>query len=499
MTTVDYRVAGPTLERFFADSSFARFLVGPFGSGKTSACCVEVFRRCQQQAPGPDGVRRSKVAVIRSTFRQLSGTTVPSWRNWFGDQLGLFRWSEPFCHEMRFNLPDGSRVEADVQFIALDGPDAEAKLRGLEVSFAWVNECSQLPKAVLSFLVGRLGRYPSVRDGGPTWAGLICDTNPFDRDHHLFKLLEEERPEGWRLFKQPGGVTWDGKAWVANPAAENLANLPGGSGYYLRQLSGQSHDWIRVYLGGEYGLALDGKKVFSEYVDSTHCSPEPLVPIPGAPLVIGIDFGLTPAAIVGQRSALGQWRIVAELIGQDIGVARFGEELAGMLAAWFPGFDDISLWGDPAGAARSQTDERTALGVVSVALGRTVRAAPTNSLLPRLEAIRRPLSRLLGGAPGFVLSPACKVLRKGLAGGYHYRRVQVAAERYADRPEKNEFSHPVDALGYLLCGGGEARALLSRGDQRPIVAIHDFDPLTGRSSETELRVPPYDVFAGTSA
>ena len=232
MTSVHYEVAGPTLEAFFASDDFVRVLVGPFGSGKTTACIAEAFRRIQEQAPDADGVRRSRGVVIRSTYRQLQSTTAQSWRSWFGDAFGDFTWSDPFQHRMRFGLADGTRVEADIVFLALDGPEAEAKLRGLEVSWAWVNECREIPKGVFSFLTGRVGRYPAMRDGGPTWSGVFADTNPWDVDHWL-----HEAP-GWRVFKQPGGVLWDGKAWVPNPAAENLINLP--PGYYERQLAGQT-------------------------------------------------------------------------------------------------------------------------------------------------------------------------------------------------------------------------------------------------------------------
>ena len=169
-----------------------RVLVGPFGSGKTAACCAEAFRRVQEQAPDADGVRRSKGVVIRSTYRQLQTTTAPSWRGWFGDAFGDFTWSDPFQHRMRFGLPDGTRVEADIVFLALDGPDAETKLRGLEVTWGWVNEAREIPKSVFNFLLGRVGRYPPMRDGGPTWSGVFCDTNAWDVDH----WLSQERPAG---------------------------------------------------------------------------------------------------------------------------------------------------------------------------------------------------------------------------------------------------------------------------------------------------------------
>jgi len=43
------------------------------------------------------------------------------------------------------------------------------------------------------------------------------------------------------------------------------------------------------------------------------------------------------------------------------------------------------------------------------------------------------------------------MLRKGFLGRYQYRRVKVSgsAERYHDEPEKNEYSHPHDALQYV--------------------------------------------------
>ncbi len=168
MSSVHYEVPGPPLARFFSSGDFMRVLVGPLGSGKTSACCIEAFRRCQAQAPDRDGVRRSRGVVIRQSYRLLQSTTIASWREWFSNSFGEFSWSEPYTHRLRFNLPDGTRVEADVTFLALDGPDAEEKLRGLEVTWAWINECKEIPKAIINFLLGRVGRYPAQRDGGPS-------------------------------------------------------------------------------------------------------------------------------------------------------------------------------------------------------------------------------------------------------------------------------------------------------------------------------------------
>ena len=165
-------------------------------------------------------------------------------------------------------------------------------------------------------------------------------------------------------------------------------------------MAGQGADWVSVYLGGQYGYVRDGKPVFPEYRDAVHCAAEPFPPVPGLPLVVGVDYGLTPAAVFGQRTARGQWRICAELVAVDMGAAAFGEQMAGALAAWFPDVPSVQVWADPAGEARSQADERTAAEVLREKLGLPVRPAPTNALLARLEAVRAPLSRMVDGRAG---------------------------------------------------------------------------------------------------
>lgn len=96
--------------------------------------------------------------------------------------------------------------------------------------------------------------------------------------------------------------------------------------------------------------------------------------------------------------------------------------------------------------------------------------------MPRREAVAGALSRLIEGTPALMISPACKVLRKGFQGGYHYRRLKVSGnERYHDEPNKNEFSHVHDALQYALSGGGEL--IRPRQITGPIVAQTAFKVL----------------------
>ena len=61
------------------------------------------------------------------------------------------------------------------------------------------------------------------------------------------------------------------------------------------------------------------------------------------------------------------------------------------------------------------------------------------------------MNTLRGGKPQLQLHSRCKMLRRGFQGRYQFRKLQVAgtAERYQETADKNEYSHPHDALQYV--------------------------------------------------
>jgi hypothetical protein len=227
----------PTLRRFQRCDDFVRFIVGPVGSGKSSACITEILRRAARQAPGPDGVRRSRFAVIRNTYSQLRDTTRKTFEQWVPAGLGTW-------HEQSFTWigrwSDGEHViECEVLFRALDRPEDVKKLLSLELTGAYINEAREIPKHVLDVLETRVGRYPSKVQGGASWFGIWADTNPWHTGHWGAKLFAKGLA-GYRLFRQPGGRAAD---------AENLKNLP--DGYYDRLCVGKDREWVRIYVDGE--------------------------------------------------------------------------------------------------------------------------------------------------------------------------------------------------------------------------------------------------------
>ncbi len=176
---------------------------------------------------------------------------------------------------------------------------------------------------------------------------------------------------------------------------------------------------------------------------------------PNTPIQVGLDFGLTPAATIGQRLPNGRWVIHQEIVTFDMGLERFGTQLLAELNQRYPNHQ-VMIWGDPAGMARDAIYEVTAFDYLKT-LGLRAQPTASNDFKVRREASAAPMQRLINGKPGLIVNRECKLLRKSLAGGYHFKRIAVGAgqERFRDAPNKNEHSHIGDSFGYLMLGGGE--------------------------------------------
>jgi hypothetical protein len=231
--------ASPTMARFMRSNARVRVAVGPIGSGKSSACCVELIRRAAEQKPF-GGVRATRGVVIRNTYRELEDTTRKTFEQWIPPHLG--RWMEKdFTFTIDRPLADGTRIHCELLFRALDKPEHVKKLLSLELTFAYINEARQVPKAIVDMLGGRITRYPAMKDGGPSWYGIWMDTNPWHTGHWGYKLFSNDRPQGFELFEQPDAL---------GPAAENLENLV--PGYYSEQMAGKDTEWVDEYLRAKY-------------------------------------------------------------------------------------------------------------------------------------------------------------------------------------------------------------------------------------------------------
>lgn len=454
MDQIEY-TASKTGAQFHLSDEFIRGIMGPFGSGKSVTCVMELLRRAYEQQPNKKNIRPTRWAIVRNTYRELIDTTIKTFFEWIPEELGTFvKLDMQFT--LKVNLPDGTKLHAEFLFRALDRAEDIKKLLSLDLTGAFLNEGRQIPKAIFEALQGRCGRYPPRNKSvPPTWHGVIMDTNPPDSDHWWYKLFEEDKPEGHVLFRQPSGLSAE---------AENVENLP--EKYYERLCHGKDQEWINVYVHGEYGFVSDGKPVFPEYNESLHYREDliirameerivtPLYKIPqGAIVFIGVDFGLTPAAVIGYKNQFGQLIVLDELVTENMGAKQFGKLLHQKLNThpWKTFVKEG--YGDPAGEQRSQTDESTPFMIMSEE-GVELWPASTNDITIRREVVATALTSLApNGKPILQIGPGAPMLRKALAGGYKYKRLSVKGEeRYQEVPMKNKYSHVADALQYLALG-----------------------------------------------
>lgn len=433
----------PTIKEFSECDKFFRYLQGPFGSGKSSGCVAEIIARACAQKPNKEGIRRTRWAVIRNTFSQLSSTTQKTFYEWVPPSyFGIENKTNHtyLINKIAFN--DGTRLECEVMFKALDDAMDVRNLLSLELTGAWINELREVPRVIVDGLEGRCKRFPPELDGGPTWSGIIADSNPPDHDSWIFKLFEEQLPNNealqkkYAIFKQPSG---------RSDKAENTKYLP--KDYYAEMAIGKDPEFVKVYIDGEYGYIRDGKPVYGNYLDSIHCAEKDIEAVKGIPIIASYDFGLTPACVLSQYMPNGKYNILKEFWQNDGGLRSFlTDVIKPYLMSKYRGFEIITT-GDPAGMRRSDTDERSCFMELANQ-GFQATPAPTNSLLARINSVDIFLTKMVEGKPAFQLSPCCTMLRKGFIGEYKLHKFRGLNERYSEVPVKNDYSHIHDALQY---------------------------------------------------
>ena len=491
-----FKPDGEILRSFMASTAPVKIIQGPIGSGKSLGAIMCIWMKALEQVKQADGKRRCRAHVFRDTYGKLEDTTIKSWLEWFPEnEFGRFYRSKPTLHEIRVG-----DIELDVHFVALEDESAADYFKSLETTICWFNEVQFIDRALFDEATSRVGRYPRVIDGGAVRPQVIADMNAPDETHWVPLMRQDVaipdwftadqrrahvKPAAWEFFVQPSGLTevknTDGDVveYRPNALAENLKWLPGGSDYYVNAILGKTKSWIDANVLNRVSPRRDGKPVLKDFSRSVYVAKQPLAPVPGLELVVGCDFGRRPAAIFGQ-CLRGRWMILHELIGRDMGARTFAPLLRNELAQCFPGMT-FKIWGDPSGDFKGQNDETVPFQIFRSAR-LPIQPAPSFLFTVRLQTIEAVMSRMSEGRPDLVVSPTCTTLIAALDGGWHYRRMKVSGERYAEEPEKDEYSDPADAFGYLLLGGGEGRTMLtgSSTPAKPVNTIRPYNPLAQR-------------------
>lgn len=462
-----------TAVEFHNSDHFVRGVIAGVGTGKSVMMIQELLRRGFNQDPGADGVRRTRMGLVRATYPSLRTTTVKTFSQWVPPLLSPVRQTAPMTARFTGALPDGTHFDMEFIFIALENAQDVQKLKSMEFTMIFINEAREVAFEVYDTCKERVGRFPTLDPltglGGCTYSGVIFDSNPPGEDHWIAKL-DRNPTESSRIFHQPAPfiekVNAKGEIeYHDNPLAENLEYLnqkPMQNGvpwtmeqrrafgyeYYRRMLDGKPKHYIDTEIMGKYGSNFDGRPVYQEYwADDMVCS-YPLEAKYGYPVILGIDTtGLNPAVAFGQLE-MGVLQIKHELLALDMPFVPFVRDvLKPFLAQHYPGCQVVA-YTDPANPRDSNRGE-TPVQVLRQ-YGIQAQNAPTNKFKARLDSVISFLQR----RGGLLIDKRCEKIIDGFRGGYHYRPLKISGvgQTFSSEPVKNEFSHLHDAVQYL-CNG----------------------------------------------
>ncbi len=469
---IDFK-ASPTISAFMNSNARHRFVLGPFGSGKTMAAIMECIRRASMQQPSTiDGKRKTRIAIIRNTAPQLVDTVIRSFLAWFpSGTLGTWKLTGK-----TYNIRQGD-VECDIIFRALDDAEDVSNLLSLELTMVALSEFRELAREIVEGLDGRIGRFPPAREGGCTFAGIIGDSNMPQEGSWWERMLEgydpddgkTRKPNNWAVFKQPPAMLKqvDG-SYALNPLAENTENLP--KDYYSHLVEGKSEEYIRTYVLCQYGRSLGGKPVHPMFNRDVHVSKSSLIPDPNNLLLLSCDFGLTPAILFKQQDAFGRVLTLDNIACFGMGIERAIEtKVLPLIRRKYDACRDIFVTGDPSGGNRSQSDESSVVDIFrqyrNKGLGK-IKLAYSNSPVIRQGATDHFLGMLVDrGRPAYLVDPGCDWLIPALDGKYQFKKYKDGRES-AD-VEKNDWSHTGEANEYgdlyYQRGGRRKAELKERG------------------------------------
>lgn len=452
-------VPPPTGVNFMLSNSFYRMMLGPLGSGKTTTVLFELLRRACEQAPGLDGTRYTRFALLRQTLQQLKNTVLKDIIQWFGP-LCEWRVSES---TVWFKFGD---VQSEWILLPLETPEDQKRILSMNITGAFVSEAIEINFDLMVAIAGRCGRYPSAVDGGATWYGVLLDSN-MPTEGTPWHSTVATPPPGWQVFIQPSGLAPDAENlnWLLQtPATLSLPidhpeRLAKGREYYARLSTSTNPAWVKRYVMAEFGPDPSGAAVYSGmFFIGFHCRDDLLV-IPGAPLLIGLDLGRDPWGLIGQVDSMSRLLVHEEIEANDIGLKlqlpKIRQIVNGRRYVGCP----VCIVFDPAGMARGNFDEFTSYDVIN-SFGFMCMPAPTNRLAPRLNAVERFMTESRGGTAAMLINrPKCPVLVAGLNGSYRFKYNQIMEAQPA--PEKNRWSHVCDAHQYLCMGasGGTATSI----------------------------------------
>jgi hypothetical protein len=443
-------------------------------SAKTSGIIAMAFADAIMQAPDGRGVRRTKTTVTRQTSLQLTRNTTVSVRNMIGGLGGIVNEGKPPRGGIeKLLLADGTTLNWQIDFMALDSINAATDVLGLETTNVFVDEASSVEnETMVTDLLSRMGRYPSkqITATGATKVQGWMGTNGPRKGHWLHdwylgkradKFAEMAAQMGrsyFKGFRQPPALVMqpDGKH-VPNPMAENIENLPNGYGYYYAQLI-RSKSAVQAYVYGDFADIEVGLRVYQGFSALHELKHQEFMQQWGGrgPIMVSFDFGRTPVILLAVRRPTGGIVIFGEVMAENLDIGSFYDNyVQPYLRNNYPEATIAHATADPSGVDKggmsdlSPFDQLRKRGL-EVHLPASTRM---DRLQPRMDAVRERLKTLdFTGRPMLQITDNCPYLLAALNSGYIYLPMAGKVDEPSDQPTKSHVgwvSDLANALEYM--------------------------------------------------
>jgi len=490
----------PTMTYFHKSIAPIRAIVGPVGSGKTSAGVIEI-EHLSAMMFDELGIKHTKWGVIRNTYRELMDTCYQTILAWIPGGKWVDKTST-------YTYRVGDRI-VELLLRSCDRPDQIKQFKSLELTGYWIDESIEIAEEIKLMIRNRIGRYPAkeelVRLGlseaeiDEIRFGIETSNPPDVEDPMYWKFRWMTSPPGIAGPITPDGPIPDkqplqGYEGFWQPPYENEKNLRRS---YYKDLAvdyAANPDWLDMYIKGKPGIIIQGKPVYNNFRREYHVAKEPIV-WSGGPLYMGWDnTGVTPAAVLLQIPSAMRLQQLREYYTDRMGIVDFTRSVIQKINQDFPGAQ-IHHWADPAGENSISRKEGGLTSNAQLMRDEGVNVRPSeNGLRARIESVEQQLARI----DGYLCDPSCTRTINGFLGGYCYPENRSIMGEFLPNIIKNRFSHPHDALQYVtvrLVKPAEIREDIPKeqikgsrwqGRKRD-EAQSDYDPLTHGLGKNLLR------------
>lgn len=293
----------PHQHEFVTTEAYKAAYVGGNGSGKTAILCALAILNASAEPNGYSLIGRLNMPALESTTMKTFLEMVPQ-------EWGV--WTET---KKTFSFHNGHVVV--FKHLDTSDPKLESHLRSMNLSWAYIDEATEISEEIYLLLIGRLRRKTAKR------RGIRLASNPAGHDWVWRHFFDPDRPKGYAENK---GIT-----------ASSMDNVFLAPEYIENMLNTYPPDWRDRFIYGSFSDFSD--LVYKEFTEPSHVwdagkqwkvfAGENMPP-KHWPAILGIDIGsdIDPWAIpIIAVSPWGSLFQYAEVYGSNMLIASVAEQI----------------------------------------------------------------------------------------------------------------------------------------------------------------------------